>query len=349
MKDEASKTYLVSRDLKVQKFQPVTNIGIENLKIFRIDSPKSTEDKYGFGSNIKFSYAVNCWVRGVESELTCRHHLVISKSSHIEVSGCYFHVARFYGGNSYGYGIVVGESATNCLIENNVFRRLRHAMGIGTGANANVYTYNYSREQHSTYHVRLLGDIEYADSDICLHGRYPFANLFEHNIVEYIEADDAHGNNGSYNAFVRNRVYENKIELYNAPDSAVLGCDTKSFPALEKYGNTSLSIEGNGKTYRLGRFVSYDDAPWVSYLSGPFVYHPQGPNYAMLKDISYFYTSRPYFLSPNYTWPSVGPRWDHPYMDHGQFRDYISQTIPAEVRYKTGNETYISKPTTVAP
>ena len=346
MKDEASKNYSVSLNLMVQKFQPVTNIGIENLKIYRIDSPKSTENAYGSGINIKFTYAVNCWVRGVESELTTRHHILISKSSHIEISGCYLHVARFYGGNSYGYGTVLGESTTNCLIENNVFRRVRHAMGIGTGANANVYTFNYSREQHSTYYVKYLGDIVYADSDICLHGRYPYANLYEHNIVEFIEADNEHGANGPYNAFFRNRVYEDNIDLDNAPNSAVLGCSTKSSTALKKSGSTSFSIQAYGKSWLVsGKMVPYENAPWISYSGGSFVYRPSAPDFGFLKDISYYYPSRPYFLPASYTWPAVGPEYENPLAEEqgGRYYRKLSQTIPAEGRYKSGNETFISK------
>jgi hypothetical protein len=350
IKDKASKKYSRKYDLKVQKVRPVTNIGIENLKIYRSDSPKSTENQYGSGNNIKFQFAVNCWVRGVESELTCRHHVVMSRCSHIEISGCYLHVARFYGGNSYGYGLVLGESTTNCLIENNLFRRLRHAMGIGTGANSNVFTFNYSREQHSTYSWWIFKDIVYADSDICLHGRYPYANLFEHNIVEFIEADDAHGNNGPYNAFVRNFAYADRIELYSAPHAAVLGCDTNQFPGLSAWGNTSLSMAAYGKTYLVGgKFVSYENAPWISYFDGSFWYHPDTANFAMLKDISYFYTSRPYFLSSKYTWPSIGPDLDNPFLKEGEYDRQISQTIPAADRYKAGYETYISNFTRVAP
>jgi hypothetical protein len=346
MKDGASKDYLVSRNLMVQKFQPVTNIGIENLKIVRIDSPKSTENSYGSGINFKFTFAVNCWVRGVESELTTRHHILISKSSHIEISGCYLHAARFYGGNSYGYGTVLGESTTNCLIENNVFRRLRHAMGIGTGANANVYTFNYSREQHSTYYVKYLGDIVYSDSDICLHGRYPYANLFEHNIIEFIEADNEHGANGPYNAFFRNRVYENNINLDNAPSSAVLGCSTKSSTALQKSGSTSFSIQAYGKSWLAsGKMMPYENAPWISYSGNSFVYRPSDPDYGFLKDISYHYPSRPYFLSTSYTWPALGPEYENPLAEEqgGRYYRKLSQTIPAEGRYKSGNETFIIK------
>jgi len=352
MKDEASKKYRIAYDLKIQKIRPVTNIGIENLKIYRSDSSKSTQNKYGSGNSIRFQYAVNCWIRGVESELTCRHHIVMSRCSHIEISGCYLHRARFYGGNSYGYGVVSGESTTNCLVENNVFRRLRHAMGIGTGANSNVFVFNYSREQHSTYTWWIFKDIVYPDSDLCLHGRYPYANLFEHNIVEFIEADDAHGANGPYNVFARNRVCADNIDLYSSPHAAVLGCDTDSSRAVSASGNTSFSIQAYGKSYLVGgKFVSYEDAPWISYSGGDFVYRPGGTNFAMLRDISYFYTSRPYFLSSKYTWPCLGPDLDNPFLkqqETGSYRE-MSQTIPTEDRYISGHETFISNPTQVGP
>lgn len=342
IKDEASKGYLTKYGLQIQKIQPVTNIGIENLKIYRVDSSKSSDNQYGSGSNFLFIYAVNCWVRGVESELTSRHHITISHSSHIEISGCYLHRARYYGGNSYGYGTVLGESSTNCLFENNVFRRLRHAMGIGTGANSNVYTFNYSREQYSTYKVGLW-EISYSDSDICLHGRYPYANLFEHNMNEYIEADDEHGNNGPYNAFLRNKVNEDNIELYNSPYSAVLGCEIEYSPPIKTHGNTFFSIEGYGKLlYVKNNPVPYENAPWAPHEL-KFM-----KNISILKDVSYFYTTRPYFLSPEYTWPSIGPELENPELK-SEFDRRVSQTIPGKGRYDSGAETYVSKITKVAP
>jgi hypothetical protein len=341
IKDEASKVYLTKYGLQIQKIQPVTNIGIENLKIYRVDSSKSSDNHYGSGSNFLFIYAINCWVRGVESALTSRHHIHISHSSHIEVSGCYLHRARYYGGNSYGYGTVLGESSSNCLIENNVFRRLRHAMGIGTGANSNVFTFNYSREQYSTY--KFIWEIPYSDSDLCLHGRYPYANLFEHNSVEYIEADDEHGRNGHYNAFVRNQVREDNIDLYNTPETAVLGCHTAYSPPISGYGNTSFSIEAYGKQVVGDNGpVPYDRAPWVPH--GWYGLYDA----SVLKDISYFYPSRPYFLSAQYTWPAIGPGLEIP-EPNGDFGRWVSQSIPAKGRYDAGKETYLSKITKVAP
>ena len=90
-------------------------------------------------------------------------------------------------------------------------------------------------------------------------------------------------------------------------------------------------------------------SPWISYFGGSFWYHPDSANFAMLKDISYFYTSRPYFLSSKYTWPSIGPDLDNPFLKEGEYDRQISQTIPAVGRYKAGYETYISNFTSLAP
>ena len=114
MKDEASKFYSDGNNLRFWKINPIKNIGIENLKIYRNDTGHNAA-----GENIYFSYAINCWIKGVESEYTSRHHVNAIYSSHIEVSGSYFNNARSNGDGGRGYGVVLNYSTTNCLIENN--------------------------------------------------------------------------------------------------------------------------------------------------------------------------------------------------------------------------------------
>ena len=199
--------------LKIRKINSVQNIGIEDWKIIRSPNEGASETVY----NILFDCAINCWVRGVESYKPSRNHLCIALSSHIAISGCYFHEAMGYDGDGWGYGVELGASTTNCLIENNFFRKLRHALIAGSGSNCNVWVFNYSREQNGTDTYR----------DLDLHAKYPFGHLFEHNVVEEIGADDYHGDNGPYNAFVRNYVYSpdgyGGIHLENMEDWSTLG------------------------------------------------------------------------------------------------------------------------------
>ncbi len=88
MKDEASKTYLTSNNLWVKEVIPITNVGIENLKVERVID----EDDDGIGYNIFIRYGVNCWVKGVEFYNAYYSQIGIYNSSHIELSGCYIYV-----------------------------------------------------------------------------------------------------------------------------------------------------------------------------------------------------------------------------------------------------------------
>ncbi|MBM4395981.1 MAG: hypothetical protein FJ087_09850 [Deltaproteobacteria bacterium] len=59
-------------------------------------------------------------------------------------------------------------------------------MMVTTGANGNVFGYNYSRDP---YRSETINDFS---GDISVHGHWPFANLFEGNVVANVMA---HGNN----------------------------------------------------------------------------------------------------------------------------------------------------------
>jgi len=329
MKDEASKYYDVNNDIRLYKINPVMNIGLENFKIKRIDTG------YGEGgSNIKMKYAVNCWVKGVELEFTCENHIQIEYSSHIEVSGCYMNDARYHGPGGYGYGVSLAFSTTNCLIENNVFRRLRHSMIVSAGANCNVFTYNFATEQNWDGDEFYEWHPDGRGAEICLHGNYPYANLFEQNIVEQIQADGWNTPNGPYNAFVRNCIWdfeENhsfEMILVEAPNSSVLGCE------INGINTCSLIYPSNdcdATTFCVDIYGMYNGA----YRSHDYmVYHPH--ELAALMDVSYYYSSRPEFVTSEYKWPSVGP-W---------YTELPNDSIPAEGRYFSGGlKTYLAHPT----
>lgn len=144
LKDSASKQYTVSRHTSIWPITPVMNIGFENLKIWRMDDDNAEQGGY----NIFFEGAVNCWVKGVRFEQTCRNHIWIARSSHIYISGCFFHDARSHGLDGNGYGVALSTSTTNCLVENNNFDKLRHAMLVQAGSNCNVFAFNIKRFIH---------------------------------------------------------------------------------------------------------------------------------------------------------------------------------------------------------
>jgi hypothetical protein len=118
-------------------------VGIEDLKIVRIRdglSPTEVKDKVGdystfngtgyqsyWGNNIAIRRATGCWVKGVESENTFRNHVTLEFAEHITVSGVYFYDANNYGNGGFGYGVGLWDSRIN-LVENSIFRHLRHAV-----------------------------------------------------------------------------------------------------------------------------------------------------------------------------------------------------------------------------
>jgi hypothetical protein len=327
--DEAAKTYLKSNELWIFKIAPVRNVGFENFTLRRMDQKEAAQDAYGRGINFKFNNAINFWIKGVASINTCRHHVVVNHSAHFEISGCAFAEACSRDENSYGYGVLMEVCTNNGLIQNNVFEHLRHSMTVCEGVNTNVLAFNYSRNQAWTYHG--LPNL-FQGADLCLHGRYPYANLFEQNVVEFAYADNSHGANGPYNVFLRNQVYHGfmgsgKIRLFRSPKTAVLGnmstpekatqvqydkCEPFSDVfAFEKNGNGRHDHRGNRS-----RKLRTEDV--------------------RLSLVSFYYRSRPAFLDSAYTWPAIGPSPDgHP----------LTQSIPAKERCLSGMKTYLREPT----
>lgn len=179
--------------------------GIESLEIRRKDSPP-----IGPLYNIHFAYAANCWVRGVESSRSVGSHILVDASSNIELTGNYIHHAMEYDGvGTRGYGVTLLNHTGEVLVENNIFRHLRHAMMVKQGANGNVFAYNYSTQP---FRKEFPNDLT---GDISIHGHYAFANLFEGNIVQNIILDHYWGPAGPGNMFFRNRAELYGISLAN--------------------------------------------------------------------------------------------------------------------------------------
>lgn len=201
--------YPILRNPKIRKMLPVREAGIENIRLFRLLAGDNTSRNNQH--TVLFSHAVNCWMRGVHSQLAFGSHVSLDYSSGVEITGCFFDDAHEHDGGGSGYGVRFQLRSGECLLENNIFRRLRHAILLQAGPNGNVIGYNYNREGKSDSHP------DYA-SDISLHGNYPYANLFEGNLVEHIWIDNSHnGANGPLNTFFRNRA---GVAGFNMTDSA---------------------------------------------------------------------------------------------------------------------------------
>jgi hypothetical protein len=181
--------------IRTQDF--VERAGVEDLyvKLSSRGDPKT----------IQMKNAAYCWVRNVESEYTSRNHVGVTSSYRCEVRDSYFNESYEFGGGGHGYGVNLGQHVTDCLVENNIFKHLRHSMLVQVGACGNVFGYNYSIEPES--------EGRWTPCAISLHGHFPFMNLFEGNTVQEIDVSDYWGPVGPGNTFLRNRVESEGIEI----------------------------------------------------------------------------------------------------------------------------------------
>ncbi|MFP4527068.1 MAG: glycosyl hydrolase family 28-related protein [Candidatus Kapaibacterium sp.] len=189
--------------------EPIENVRIKGFTLIN-SSPSGM-----LVSNIYMSCAVNCEVSCIESRMCNFAHADIRMSQRIYLHDNYFHDAFSFGGGGRAYGVALQFGSGECLIEDNIFRRLRHSVLLQSGANGNVIAFNYSREPYWT-EVALP---ENSAGDLVLHGNYPYLNLFEHNIIQNIVIDDSHGINGPFNTFFRNRAEKYGIFMNFSPPS----------------------------------------------------------------------------------------------------------------------------------
>ncbi|MBN1339500.1 MAG: hypothetical protein JXA03_09260 [Bacteroidales bacterium] len=296
--------YSASLNPEVGKFTPRKYVGIESLKIQRIDDYPS-----GGPNNISIYYADNCWVAGIESDKSVGSHIVIRNSNHIEVTGSYFHDAFSYdGASNHGYGVTLNNHCGFCLVENNIFKHLRHAMMVKVGANGNVFGYNYSLDVYRTEWPNNYS------GDISLHGHYSFVNLFEGNIVQNIIIDHAWGPSGPFNTFFRNRA-----ELYGI----IITSGTQTTSSQNFVGNEVTNTQAFMGQYSL---AGSDHFEYGNNIKGTII--PSGTG--ALADQSYYYSSKPPFWDVNMNWPNIGVP-----------NPINTGTIQAKLRYQNNHYTYI--------
>jgi hypothetical protein len=189
------KTELLPR---IQRIRPIERAGVEDLTLI---GAKGFDDTI-----IGIEAAENCWVRNVETAYTGRGHIWINFSRFITVTGNECRHAHDYGGGGNGYGIVAGNVATDCLVTDNLLHHLRHSLMTKRGSNGNVFAFNYSTERRRDPAGRPLL------CDISVHGHYSYANLFEGNVVDFVELADFWGPTGPLTTLFRNRVAK-KLEV----------------------------------------------------------------------------------------------------------------------------------------
>jgi hypothetical protein len=273
----------------------VTFAGVENLLIART---VSTAD----GATISFKNAAYCWVKSVESDHTRKAHITGESIYACVFRDSYLHHAYDYGGDGHGYGVTLGLHVSDCLIENNIFRHLRHSMMVQVGASGNVFGYNYSLEN-----MQGTGETDlnqgWTPCDISMHGHYPNNNLFEGNVVQEIDIADYWGPCGRGNTVFRNKVMAEGIDILDYSNDQNIAANvlpTQNYGIKVEAGITGTLSHGN---------VQSGAVQWDQSIAD----HTFPP--------SYYLTSKPVFFG-SLEWPVFGPDVTGLY------------TLPAQKRYE---------------
>lgn len=280
---------------------PAENSGVECLKLLRLDdtSPSQT-------SAIHFRYCANCRVKAVESEMCLFSHVEAEYCANLLVEKSYFHRGFDYGGGGRAYGVALQYATGECLIQDNIFERLRHSMLVQAGANGNVFAYNFSTDPYWDSGNPLLP--ENSAGEIVLHGNWVHSNLFEQNIVQNIVVDNSHGANGPRNTFFRNRAegYGIFFSASNSPNQNIVGNDITNtkFP----YSLVNYQILGEGHFVYGNRDKGALDPPGTEDLP----------------ELSYAFKSAPDFV-PAAQFGAIGTP------------NETGASIPALVRYDSGD------------
>ena len=291
----------LQREAKFKKMNMISNVGIECLKIHRLDDAAPEQ-----ASNIAYHYSSNCWVKNVESENCTFAHVVAENASNLAICRSYFHHGFEYGGGGRAYGVALQFTTNECLIEDNIFEHLRHSMLLQAGPNGNVFAYNFSTDPYWLSTSPFIPDD--AAGDMVLHGNYPYANLFEQNSGQNIVIDNSHGANGPYNTFLRNRA-----SLFG-----IFFSDATS-PSQNFVGN---EIPNTETPYSYVNYTIQGDDQFEYGNNNKGVMTPSGTE--ILEDVSYYYQEIPSFLS-SAEWAGIGtPN----VMDQNK--------IPAQIRYEQG-------------
>jgi len=313
-----------------------TGAGLENLTITR------TGFLGGGYDNVKMIACSGCWVKGIQSNTPDWWHVEFDRTIRSEARDSYFNDGfnHFTGGQA--YGVVANLFATDNLIENNIFRQLRHSMVTKNGSAGNVFGYNYSRECYQ--------GSDWLAPDMHSHGSHNHMNLWEGNIACRAYGDNSHGSS-SYNTLYRNAILRESfpsefpngvtqarravdIEIYSHYWNVVGNVLGKSGQIWDAFDPGASRSSGSGRyVYTFGYFSdgdsTRDDAGIVTstyrhgnfdYQSNTTIWDSATPDHTLPPSL--YLTAKPAFFGA-LPWPPIGPDVSP-----------VVATIPAKERYE---------------
>jgi hypothetical protein len=195
-----------------------------------IDGPNGTsgygvrgvgvEDMYVTGGNndqIQFMGAAYSWIRNVESDGdpttgigSVGRHFWLVHGFRDEIRHCYVHHANHIGQGGGAYGISLGVTTSDTLVEDNIAVFLNKAILTEVSGSGNVFGYNYADNVKTDSANWMEGAANGS------HQAYSHGDLWEGNAAANIGCDTTHGSSGGLVYFRNNAWGRSSDPTYQA-------------------------------------------------------------------------------------------------------------------------------------
>ena len=279
---------------------PATQIGIEYLYVHA--DAQGAHQSASWGFFFFFTYATNCWVRGVDAHMARQHWWGSERSAHLELRQSWFHEFNDPTWTGEGYLVDLRQHCTSCLIEDNSYDGGALGFTPSIGSCGNVFAYNYV----NTHKTGVLPE-SWGWYDIETHGWQSHHNLFEGNFVWGATCSATWGPT-PYHVFFRNRIRK-----------VIWILDISDYCSI--IGNEIWDVISNG-------INKGPSSPNIGSVSGWFVHGNEVGSQVTwdantadhVLPASFVYTSKPSWWDSACAWPPIGP-------------DVAYDMIPAQFRY----------------
>ncbi len=158
--------YPVDQGARAETVHPIRNVGAEGFTLEQVHKH--------WTHGVVLHTSLHSWIRDVRVNMAGRNPIDIGGSKQSEVRDCEFNDAWYLGGGGTGY--ITFTNTHDCLMENILTRRLRHAPNAQWGAQGNVF-------RNSTF----------IQSDAQFHMGWAVENLYENCVVDAARGSGSYG------------------------------------------------------------------------------------------------------------------------------------------------------------
>lgn len=302
-------TYSSTWNYKLDVFTAcVAYSGLEDLTVWVTDA---TTDR----AAVFFGGAANCWLKNCILTNSQNSEVDTWWAYALEIRECRIENHQVYDSNA-RYAISLNHEASDCLVEFNILQGHNICVSVQQGATGNVIGYNFCDRGWGLGFPTDTGTIGGINS----HGDNACFNLYEGNVVPYIQHDEFWGENNHETDY---RNWLTRYAYYNTTTNISQLTDPALFVDSTNYNMTTVgnvlgaprNSGGASSSYQIGwkrGGSSVNDFTvsnsWFNHLNFDFrngtVSTSNGISTTLCNSL--YLTNKPTWFS-NLAWPPIGP------------------------------------------